>query len=214
MRLTRYFQKIFGSTGGPLEFGKFGSLAAGTAEYGTTPSEMQSLSNFDGGWFAAILGNNKPAIEDMNALFYIIFYQIAYNLQLGVAEWNELTTYYIGSVVQDGTGQIYVSISETNLNQALTVGSKWVALNGKITQFTTSQTLTSAHQNVEFDCTGGDRVCTLPAAASNTGKRITITKTDTSTNVLTFVSLAQALQLEGQYDSITVLSNGTVWYSV
>lgn len=217
MRLTRYYQKIFGSTGGPLEFGKFGSLAGGTPEYGTTPAEMQSLANFDGGWFAAILGNNKPAIEDMNALFYIVFYQIAYLMQNGIPEWDAETEYSIGQMVQDATGYHYFSLANTNVGNALTDATKWqLGIKEKLTQLAASTTLTQFHQMVEFNATTGDMVATLTAAsAALAGKKITITKTDATTNVVTFVNLASAaVQLEAQYDSITVYCNGTVWYQI
>lgn len=123
-KLSRYTQLIFGSTAGLNKIGQFGSLAAGTPAYATTPAQVQALSNYLTGWFGAILGNNSPAIEDMNALCFLYAYQLAYLFQAGVAEWDSSTTYYIGSMV-NSAGLIYVSLTDANLNNAVTDGTKW-----------------------------------------------------------------------------------------
>ena len=59
-KLTRYFQKVFGSTAAADKIGIFGSLAAGNPQYATTPTQIQSLSNFLNGWSSAVIGNNSP----------------------------------------------------------------------------------------------------------------------------------------------------------
>jgi hypothetical protein len=128
-RLARYTQTTFGTTAGANQIAEFGSLAAGsplTYTGGTiTPTIVQALSQFASGWFAAIQGANSPAIEDMNALFYLAFYQLSYLFSLGVAEWDAGTTYYAGSIVQDGNGNLFVSLTNTNLNNALTSSTNW-----------------------------------------------------------------------------------------
>lgn len=129
-KIVRKVQKIFGSTAGVNQIGQFGSLAAGSIAYTTDPATIQALSNYLTGWFGAILGSNSPAIEDMNALCYLFAYQLSYLMQEGVAEWDATTTYYIGSVVNDGNGILYVSKTNTNLNNALTLGAFWKTLSG------------------------------------------------------------------------------------
>lgn len=124
-KIARITQKLFGSTATAGQIGKFGSLAAGSPLTTTDPVVMQSLSNWLDGWFAAILGGNSPAIEDMNAVCYVFAYQLGYLLQEGVAEWDSGTTYYIGSVVNDGTGVLYVSLTNTNLNNLVSDTTKW-----------------------------------------------------------------------------------------
>lgn len=126
-KITRKIAKIFGSSAGVNEIAEFGSLAAGLPVFTTDPTVIQSLSNYLEGWFAAVIGSNSPAIEDMNALFYLFAYQIAYLMQEGVAEYDATTTYYIGSLVSDGTGIVYVSQTNTNLGNALTDSTKWFA---------------------------------------------------------------------------------------
>lgn len=127
-KITRATQKIFGSTASAAQMAEFGSLAAGaplTYSGATiTPAIVQSLSRYLSGWFTAILGSNSPAIEDMNALFYLMTYQLAYLMQAGVAEWDSATTYYIGSIV-NSSGLTYVSLTNDNLNNAVTDTTNW-----------------------------------------------------------------------------------------
>ena len=115
-RLPRVTQKLFGSSAGFQQVGQFGSLAANSPTYTTDAAQIQGLSNFLDGWFAAVLGNNSPAIQDMNGLFLVAFQQLAYLMQEGVAEWDTATTYYTGNIVSDGAGQLYVSLQDSNIS--------------------------------------------------------------------------------------------------
>lgn len=128
-RLSRYTQQIFGSGAGSNQMAEFGSFAASApATYSgatITPTIIQTLSNYLTGWFGAVVGGNSPCIEDMNSLFYLVTYQLSYLLSLGTPEWDSGTTYYIGSVVQDGAGNGYVSVTNNNLNNALSSGANW-----------------------------------------------------------------------------------------
>lgn len=126
-RLSRVTGKIFASNSAPNEIAKFGSLAAGSPVFTTDPGLIQSLSQYLGGWFDAVIGLNAPAIEDMNALFYLISYQLAYILQTGMPEWDAGTTYYIGQFASFD-GDIFVSISDNNLNNATTDLNNWKSL--------------------------------------------------------------------------------------
>lgn len=118
-RLARAVQKLFGSTAGALQVGQFGSLANGTPVYTVDPVVIQALADFTNGWFDAVLGDGNPCIEDMNGLFLLAFRQIAYGFQAGIPEWDAATTYYTGSIVQDGAGTQYLSTTNANLNNAL-----------------------------------------------------------------------------------------------
>jgi len=124
-KITREPQKIFGgdlTASGNIAV--FGSLKAGSPSYSLDPSAIQS-AHYTLGWADAVVANNAPALQDMNALFYVDSYQLAYLMQTGVAEWDSATTYYIGSWCTDGNGTAYVSIADTNLNNAVTDTTKW-----------------------------------------------------------------------------------------
>jgi microcystin-dependent protein len=123
-KLSRVYQKLFGSAANAGEIGKFGSLAAGSPTTTTDPWVMQQLGNWDGGWFSAVLGGNSPAIEDMNALHYVAFYQLAYLMQEGIPEYDASTTYFIGSVVKYG-GQFYKCLVDNTLNVTPAIGANW-----------------------------------------------------------------------------------------
>src|SRR4051812_23225421 len=113
-KLPRKNMKVFGSTAGFHQLGIFGSLAAGSIAFTTDPEAIQSLSNYDDGWYQAVVGNKSPALQDWNSLFYLDSYQLAYLFQAGVAEWNTDTTYFIGSIVNDGVNNLYVSLTDNN----------------------------------------------------------------------------------------------------
>ena len=127
-RLNRYFQKIFGNTAGNNQLAKFGSFAASTPQRFSgatiTPTLIQALSNFDEGWFGAVLGQNSPAIEDVNALEYLWSYQLAYLFQEGIPEWDTTTVYFTGSLAQ-ASGVIYQSLTNNNTGNALTSATNW-----------------------------------------------------------------------------------------
>jgi microcystin-dependent protein len=126
-KITRIPQKIFAQTSGLNQIGKFGSLAAGTPEYvlPADSEDIQDLANFDTGWYGAVIGNNSPAIQDMNGLFHLAFRQIAYTLQQGIAEWNSTTEYYTNSMVMHTDGVIYQSLADNNTGNAVTDYTKW-----------------------------------------------------------------------------------------
>jgi hypothetical protein len=125
-KLTRKTQLLFGSRAGSSQIGQFGSFAAGSPSYTKDPSTIQALSNYLEGWFGAILGNNSPCIEDMNALCYLFAYQLSYLFQEGIPEWDSGTTYYQYSVIQSG-GVFYMSTADNNLNNAVST-SYWGAM--------------------------------------------------------------------------------------
>jgi hypothetical protein len=126
--LPRVTQKRFGSTPGVNQVSVFGSLAAGTPTYTTDPTAIQSIGNFLVGWYGAVVGNNSPAIQDMNALFVLAFYQLAYLFENGIPAWDAGTTYYTYSIVRGGAstnGGLYQSTSDANVNHPVTNTDFW-----------------------------------------------------------------------------------------
>ena len=132
-KIARATQKLFGSSGSTSDFGEFGSKAAGAPATTKSPATIQALAAFLTGWTAATVAQDRPYLEDMNALFLLAFQQIAYCLQLGIPEWDAGTTYYTGSIAQDGAGVIYKSLVDDNLDNALSDPSKWANINPPIT---------------------------------------------------------------------------------
>ena len=121
-KLSRVFQKLFGLNGDQSHFGQFGSRAANTPLLTKDPNSLQALSAFtNNGWLDAINVLNKaPFLEDMNGLFLLAFYQIAYGHQEGIPEWNASTPYFTGSIVKKtGTFELYGSSIDNNIGNAL-----------------------------------------------------------------------------------------------
>lgn len=116
-KITRAYQKVFGDTGVASDFGEFGSLAAGTPTTTKDPATIQSLPAWLGGWAQATIGALIPAYQDMNSVHFLAFRQICYLLQMGVAEYDASTSYYINSICQDG-GQFYVSLIDDNVGNS------------------------------------------------------------------------------------------------
>lgn len=105
----------------------FGSLASANPQFSKDIEAIQNLPAFLQGWAGAITGDASPALEDFNALFYVLFYQMAYLFQKGVAQWKATTDYYKGSFTTDGNGQIYSSIVDNNVGNdpATDDGTHW-----------------------------------------------------------------------------------------
>lgn len=191
-KLTRFNQLVFGTSAGTDQMGEFGSKAAGTPSRYTgttiTPAIVQTLANYVEGWFAAILGVNSPAIEDMNALCYLFSYQLTYLFQSGIAEWNADAIYFIGSFVSDGSGNLYVSITNSNTNNVVTDVTKWKKYVGA----GNTQTKTNGQSYSVLPSDGAVRVSgtntqTLPLSTTVLGQIFYFKKTDGSgTNTLAF----------------------------
>lgn len=199
-RLTRYTQSVFGSTATSNQMAQYGSLAAGTpllySGSTITPAIVQALSNYSSGWFAAVEGAYSPAIEDQNSLDFLETYQLSYLMQLGVPEWDAGTTYYLGSLAQNGSGVIYRSLTNTNLNNALTVTASWLPITGSADiainpGSTPTYVMTASDNGKTFfvASNNGAMQFTLPAGALN----FTFTIKDSGGNV--------------EYSNITVLQN-------
>lgn len=129
-RLPRVTQKIFASTSGANQVAQIGSLFAGTPNFTTDIAVAQALVNFTEGLFNICIGNNSPAIEDVNGIFLVLTQQLAYLMQAGVPEWDTGTTYYIGSVAQDGSGNQFVSLTNGNVGNALSDTTNWKGASG------------------------------------------------------------------------------------
>lgn len=113
-KLNRVFLKLFGQDGASSNFGEFGSLAIGSPTTTKDISTIQSLPAWIQGWQDATIGTLRPAYQDMNATHYVAFYQLCYLLQMGLAEYDPSTTYYIGSIINI-SGQVYVSLQDNNI---------------------------------------------------------------------------------------------------
>lgn len=179
-KITRATMKIFGSSAGANQIEQFGSLANGTPVYqtpdngGVAVTAIQALSNYLTGWFGGVVGANLPAIQDINAICYLYAYQLAYLMQAGVAEWDAGTTYFIGSIAQDGSGNLYTSLTNNNTGNALSSTANWRNISSaqncvSINHSNSPYTMTSADNGKTFlfDSSTGNLQMNLPAPSAN-----------------------------------------------
>ena len=113
-KLTRQTMKWFGSTAGGSDIGIFGSLAAASPTYSKVISTIQSLAAWGSGWVAETIATNRPALEDMNAVCYVLSYGVSYLHEMGIPEWDSGTVYYQNSYCQVD-GVIYYSLQDDNM---------------------------------------------------------------------------------------------------
>ena len=231
--IPRKTQHIFALNGGVATnvVAEFGSLKAGAAVYSQDPDTIQSLAAWTNGWASAVINNNAPAIQDLNALFYVLTYQLAYLFQQGIPEWNAGTTYYIGSVVTDGTGTIYASIANSNTS-ALTDATKWLNFYSRnITDVTdagaTAYVYTPLNSDWYINYIGsqnnGQATILLPApSAAYKGREIIIKLKGSSYIHYLAYKAADSSAIDGstsgstlaQYSSVRLLCDGTNWGSI
>lgn len=124
-KLQRKSAKLFAenANAGIGGIAQFGSLAAGDINYSKDVDVIQALDAYKNGWSDAVVGNKSPAIEDRNALDYLLSYHQAYIMQRGIPEWLNTETYYVGCVVTQNSS-IYISLKDNNTS-ALTDGNAW-----------------------------------------------------------------------------------------
>lgn len=128
-RLDRKHQKVF--AGQAADNGVFGSLMAEDPTISNDIEELQSLEAWEKGWNQATMTSaDLPPLEEIQGLEYVLSRQQAYIFQEGLAEWNEDTVYYKGSIVKVINGDnfvIYGSLANDNSN-AVTDTSSWKVL--------------------------------------------------------------------------------------
>lgn len=218
-KITRKNMKIFGSTAGFHQIGVFGSLAAAAPAWSTDPDTIQSLSNYLDGLYQAVVGNNSAALQDTNAIYYLYAYQLAYLFQTGVPEWNTSTVYYIGSVVNNGTNTLYVSLTDNNTGNALSSASNWQVLGSNFTTKTANYTAALADQYVRGNTTGGAFTVTLPAVATSKGMNLRVKNVGTIAagfNLTIAGNAAELIddantQVLAPLQTMTLFCNGTNW---
>lgn len=128
-KLERKNHKVFGINATETKVGQFGSANATTKITTKDIEKIQALDAWEQGWEAGAVGNNRyPTQQERTGVDYEHSYQIGYMLQEGIPEWNKDTTYNKGSIVKAYSGtalQIYVSLVDDNLNNAVPDITKW-----------------------------------------------------------------------------------------
>lgn len=189
-KITRATQELFAYNGGVAtdNCAQFGSLKNSTPNYTLDPATIQALVAWENGWKGAVVSNNAPALQDLNAVQYLFSRQIAYGLQAGVAEWDSGTTYYTGSLVNDGTGQLYRSLVDDNVATAVSEPASWapIAIRGVTTSTAGSETL-DCQLAETFKKTGSASATSIGLNNMQEGQTVTVLITTvTSQGIITW----------------------------
>ena len=223
-KINRKTQQVFaGALAASGNVAQFGSKKATPIVYSVDPDIIQSLAAWTNGFTSAVINNFSPAWQEMNGIFLLITQQIAYYLQAGIPEWDAGTSYAPASVVSDGTGTIYVSMADDNLNNALSDNTKWLNFyTRKITNVTDNYTVANGDWYIRFTVTPstGHQTITLPNPALNKGREIRVSLVATYTAYPVIIVASDASTING-YSSANItarwyggrfISNGTNWY--
>lgn len=123
-KLNRFNYKLFARDASSSQLAVIGSLRAGTPTFSTDYEALQALPNYTDGWFGIAMGENSPAIEDMNALQHVESGAIYYLYQMGIPEWHTLTEYPLNAIV-NSAGTLYKSLQNLNVGHALSETAWW-----------------------------------------------------------------------------------------
>lgn len=123
-KITRKTAVLFGVNAGSTGVETFASKAqTGSLDPSTDPADLQAQPYWGLGWTAAQYeGIRAPWFQDRNAVDLVIFWQLAYALEMGVSEWDSFTVYYENSVVQQN-GQLFQSLQDNNQGNTPPVGT-------------------------------------------------------------------------------------------
>ncbi len=124
-KITRKHQKIFG--GNSSDNGQFGSARAGTFVLSNDLDSLQSLPAWENGWNSATISGDKlPPLEESQAINFVQTSQIAYLFQEGIPEYSSETEYFTNSIVKEsGSSNLFISLIDDNLGNALVDGANW-----------------------------------------------------------------------------------------
>jgi len=127
-KIERKTQKIFSG----LNASKLGVFGSAQLLAPTTSTDLDVLQSnaYEQGWDdATISGDKRPPLEEFNGINFVNTRQISYLFQEGIAVWDIATEYHKDSLVkEDGTTNIYKSITNTNIGNALTDTNNWELL--------------------------------------------------------------------------------------
>ncbi len=166
-RIARKTQKIF--AGSASNNGQFGSGQTGAKVLSNDLDVIQSLAAWGTGWLQAVLGTKKfPPLEEFQSCNYVNTYQLAYQFQEGIPEYDSGTTYFTFSLVKKaGTAQLYRSLTDTNVGNALTDATKW--------KFLIDLDVPSIIPQATETVLGVTKIATFAQAAAGTDDATTIT---------------------------------------
>ncbi len=133
-KLQRATQQVFASNANENSITQFGTAKNVSPNYTSNVEEIQGIGEglspetFLNGWANSLETDLAPFMQDSNALWFMITYQIAYLMQQGIPEYDEGTEYSVGSLCKEeknGVVIIYKSLTDNNIGNATSDGTYW-----------------------------------------------------------------------------------------
>lgn len=157
-------------------------------------------------------------MTDISRIPYAPSNHAGWSSDVGLADeaFDEIASGGAGVVLIDtaeptkpATGQIWLDTDATGTGTAvLPVVTK-----------TSGYTATTSDGIILCDASGGSFSVTLPAAASNTGRRYYVKKIDATANIVTVdgngvetIDDSATVLLSSQYDAVTIACDGSEWW--
>ena len=124
-KLERKQMKIYASNPTkPTDIIAYGSDIVGPRVNTTDPDKIQT-AQYEKGVRTAVVGKRSTSLQNRQTLDYLFSRALKYLFQIGVAEWLVTEEYFIGSVVSDGEGGLFVSKTDNNIGNALSNTTHW-----------------------------------------------------------------------------------------
>lgn len=211
------FRSPFGTAASPpYSF----SSATGTGIYGDSGS--------GGTLYFATAGLERGSINSVRVNFQHPLQMLSGSAAAPVYSFTSATT---SGLFLTGTNAVAISVGGTERARISTAGDLGIAttspnsklhVNGSAAYAFASTsadiTLDSTHNFVAVSASAANRTITLPTAAGITGREYTVKKTDATSNTVTIDGAASetidgdlTLVLVSQYQSVTLVSDGTNW---
>lgn len=210
-----------GATGSVAQFGSYKGNTASPV-YSSNPDVIQGYTGATGrtgltgqnawteGWNAAVDSSKAPTIQDMNAFFYVIMYNLCHIFQEGISHYLAAKEYHLNSFVKtavttDGstgstgaigtgaTGAVFISVANNNTGNALSDSSKWMPYYpNKVTTIGANYTVAWDDYIIKWSLaatTSTQKTITLPTpSAANAGRElIIVVASDTSSGFPDFI---------------------------
>lgn len=222
-------QRFFDVNGLPLAGGQLFTYAAGTTTPQATYSNQTGTANanpvvLDAYGYADVWVDPTLAykfkLEDVNNNVQWTVDSVQF--PLGIAAWNANSVYSQGQIVQDasGYGLLYVSLTNSNQGNALTVVADWRVYDGAVRTVSGATALAVTDNLVRSNSTSGSLIHTLPACSTTPiGKKIQIKDVGTGSNTTSVKGSGSDLidgnntyaSVLNQYDEVTVSNSGSTW---
>lgn len=238
-----------GSTGSIAIFGAYkGTGWTGSTGYSADPDIIQGYTGATGrtgltgqsawpeGWNAAVDTNKAPTIQDLNAFFYVIQYNLCHIFQEGIGHYLAAKEYALNSFVKSAvttngstgstgaigtgaTGSVFISVTGSNTGNALSDTTKWKPYYpNKVTTIGYNYTVAWDDYIILWSLaatTSVQRVITLPtASAANEGRRLIFLVSSDTTTTTYSVKInygGSDIAFIRQFGSVEVFCTGSEW---